>query len=423
MGLVPMFEANLVQVSTEGEGQEQKRAVTEVRVSRIYTGPNPLRAMVQSKARGNATNAVQIAGIIGQQTFSDGRIPRSLPSGSIRVTTPDDAQGGARAPGPRFVNRGNRSLPCYPFGDNTPKSRGFIPKSYLQGKSPSEDFLSHEASRQNLTSNTDLTPRTGYFERRVKTFTENLRISRVNGKFVVANERGLIVMYDYLVDPTRTFRIQGKTTFIDVAHERRTMKNLFSEEAVVINIPFLPTLASYVPYIERMNTTISQYLDRDVILICDPKIETEYEDLYTYLRNIVPKQTFHPNMVVITALASLSSTQREYMYAAFDQYQKVTVYPFSKRSVSDAVTQAIACPLPQGASAAIHITDAPIDGISYKVRSGDIIPLTTLYQMLTQGTSFTAYPFIVRPNNNLFTLLGGHPLLEALILSGNLVSL
>jgi hypothetical protein len=46
MGVVPLFEATLVQVRVTGEAENQIREETLVDVRRFYEGPNPLRAMV-----------------------------------------------------------------------------------------------------------------------------------------------------------------------------------------------------------------------------------------------------------------------------------------------------------------------------------------------------------------------------------------
>jgi hypothetical protein len=60
-----------------------------------------------------------------------------------------------------------------------------------------------------LTSNTDLTPKTGYFARRLRVFLEDLRIVRPAGRQIVVNEKGVIVMFDFNLNPSYIFEIKG----------------------------------------------------------------------------------------------------------------------------------------------------------------------------------------------------------------------
>jgi hypothetical protein len=95
-------------------------------------------------------------------------------------------------------------------------------------------------------------------------------------------------MYDYLLDPSRTFRIEGKTTFVDVGYEMRDMKSEFSRSAVVIMIPFLP-LNAYLRLDARLNEIVTRFVDIDVVLVCDPRIEAERPDYYDYLKRVLPQ--------------------------------------------------------------------------------------------------------------------------------------
>lgn len=423
MGIIPRFVATLVQVRTSGEGVDQEVTEVLVNVDRTYDGPNPLRAMVQSKARGNATNAVQIAGIIGQQSYSSGRIPRVLPASN----TPAEI---ATATGREFA--GPRTMPAFPFGSNTPKSRGFIAKSYLQGKSSAEDFASHAASRENLTSNTDLTPRTGYFERRVRTFTENLRITKIGGRQVVTNERGIITMYDYLLDSSRMFKVRDKNTFVDVDYERRHMKQVATRSqgpqgqkvALIVTIPYFSQMGDYLRWDQRLSDTVRQFMGVDVILVVDSRVEIEYPDYYAYLRDILPSQTGHTHLVVIGTIPNVNSRQMENVYLSFTEYDTVSVMPLDAQINLSAETVAtMQTSLADGMSAALAVTVAPIDGVSYPVRRGDIVPVSILYQMLMYGSSYRNYPLIVRPNTIAYNMLPNHTLLESLIISGNIVAI
>lgn len=412
MGIFPRITFNVVTETTQRDGTVSRQVRT---ITRTYEGPNPLRAMVESGARGSSTNATQIAGIIGQQSYSDGRIPRTLtPSNTARdIITEQGRQ-----------SIGTRSIPCYPFGANTPRSRGFIAKSYLQGKAPDESFASHMASRENLSSNTDLTPRTGYFERRVRTFTENLRILRVDGKQAVVNERGLIVMYDYILDPSRVFRVNNRITFVDLAYENRHLRNEFSRTAIVLPIAYYPEMSRYLSFNERLVEFVNLFgASNDILFVLDPRIELNHPDYVSYLRDIIPTQTNIDRTIVITSSPNLPGFQSQYSYTAFTEYDAIVVIHIEMNiRLRPERIQALKAPNLSGAVAALEVSTAPISGISYSVRSGTTLPLNTLYSMLTYGSSFASYPFIIRPSVELYNALATMDLLPALISTGNIVA-
>lgn len=473
MGLFPRIELTLV--TKEIRGDETFYARTPV--DRSYVTPNPLRIMIESGARGNATNAIQIAGIIGQQSFGGGRIPRMLESSQTARTATMDTQS------PNFRNMtGPRSMPCYVFGENSPVSRGFIAESYLRGMRADSYMSAHVASRENLTSNTDLTPRTGYFERRVRTFTENLRISTVNGKTVVTNERGVIVMWDYLLDPSRVFSVGRDTTFVDLNFELRSTKSYtqgtYNDNKVLfLYVPFRERMSAYTAIDTRIQQILSlpDVIGTDVVIACDPQIEFKHPDFYEYLRDLLPEtvQTGQerilenlrqgvdtgnnvqgganqrgrgarggpttrsqardfenrvPSDIVVFSLApSIPEAQRLNFFLSMTEYQNVVVVPVDNRNMDlETVSRLITNPgavLPQGASAALNVTSASIYGISHPAPRGRAIPINILYAMLTYGTDFTRFPFVVRPNAQTYSMLAGHSLLETLLLAGDIYTL
>lgn len=460
MGLFPRVEVTLVTKEIDGDRTYYART----HVDRSYVTPNPLHVMIESGARGNATNAIQIAGIIGQQSYGGGRIPRMLESSQTPKTSLIDSRS------PNFkTNTGSRSMPCYAFGENTPVSRGFIPESYLQGARPDRYVSMHVASRENLTSNTDLTPRTGYFERRVRTFTENLRISKLNGKTVVTNERGVVVMWDYLLDPSRVFSVGRGTTFVDIDFELRHMKNFDQgeyngEKVVFLYIPFKERMQSYLRIDQRIQQILSMpdIIGVDVMIVCDPRIEFIHPAFYEYLQDILPPavkkeqqkvleglrtertaptrgrgratrsqgrslQEREPSDISVFSLPpSVSESQRSGYFLSMIEYRNVIVIPVEGQIEMESVRPLVQNPqalLPVGAIAALNVTTPTIYGASYPAQHGRPISLNILYQMLTYGSDFVRQPFVARPNTKAYDMLHTHNLLESLLLNGEVYAL
>lgn len=408
MGVFPRVSFILLSKEIQNNSEVQMR----IPIDRLYTTPNQLRMMIESGARGNATNGIQIGAIIGQMSYGGGRIPRMLDSSQSATTATLDSSSN------EFIqNTGSRSMPCYEFGENTPKSRGFIANSYLQGMTPSEYMSSHVASRENLTSNTDLTPRTGYFERRVRTFTENLRITRGNNMQVVTNERDIIVMWDYLMDPSKLFAIDKHTTFMDIGYERSRMNISTTSKAIYIHIPYRETIREYLSLDNKLQSIIEGIQDVDIILSCDSRIEVKHTDFYQYLRDVVTKNSSNQNrnVVVITLSTDIPLKQRESWFFSLIEYDNIIVIPLSNRYRPDLekIQSMLRLPVQQ----AIDVFTANISEISYDIKSGSIIPLRTLYQMLILGTQYTSFPMMIIPSIDSYELISKYSLLETLILS------
>jgi hypothetical protein len=120
----------------------------------------------------------------------------------------------------------------------------------------------------------------------------------------------------------------------------------------------------------------------------------------------------------------MMASQISNIYASFSEYGTVTVLSLEgSMPLNDAMVNAATQGLSEGIAAALTVSQAPIGGISYPVRRGDIIPMNILYQMLVLGSSFKDYPMMIRPNNDLFELLRSHSLLESLILTGNIIAM
>lgn len=331
--------------------------------------PSPLLLMTKSGARGNETNIIQISGIIGQQSFANGRIPM-------------------------MMSGGTRTMPCFDFNENTPESRGHIASSYRMGMSPSAYMAAHVASRENLTSNTDLTPKTGYFARRLRVFMENLSINRKNGRQLVSNERGAVIMWDFMMDPSKMFSINKRRTFIDIDHELQSLRSARSRDAIVITVPYRRNLSSYISISKNIEAVRALYPTMDIILSMNHAIESRHPDFYEHMRE-----------------RYTTVTDGGYWYLEHRDYDRIMVIPANIRpNVAIDMSK-----LNDGHH--INISQASITGISYPSRQGEIIGARTLYDMLTLGTSFTDYPMIVK------TGIEGESLLTSLIDSGNIYAL
>jgi len=339
----------------------------------------PLRMMTESGARGNTTNAIQIAGIIGQQSYKGQRIPRLMGYGEAKGT------------------RGIRSFPTVPFGSNTPESRGFISNSYLQGMTPTEYGAAQQAARENLVSNVSLTPETGYFERRAKTFTENLKISLVDGKRVVTNERDIVVMWDYLLDTSRVFNVGGVRTFVDIRFEMgRNRASIRHTKAIFFRIDALSTLDAYIPVDQRLHEVSSDdnRKEHDVIVAYDTKMQRDFVE-YLYMLK---------NRGIINILVAQGSVH------PIDMYEYTLVVDATHGMPS----------MPSGTwTSAINVSQPSISGPSYPSKKGEQISESILYQMMVYGSAIEAHPYVVRPSRTITT----GSLLERMILAGPIIAL
>lgn len=425
-----------------------------IKVDRTYDPPSPLRMMIESGARGNSTNAIQIAGIIGQQTYGGERNPRMLDSSCTPDVTEEEIDSLAYEEGV-----GPRSMPCYPFGTNTPESRGFISSSYLEGMNTPEYFAAHIASRENLAANTDLTPTTGYYSRRIRTFTENLRISKLGGKNVVVNERGVIVMMDYLLDPSRVFSVGGRPTFVDIGYEIQNIPTYIrgtydQTRAVVLSIPYKKRMSDFIPIENRILQVLLEpsIQGKDVIITMDTRIERKYPDFASYVRDILPekiqeeqkknvgvqRQTVTPRgrgrggrqqrvaPRVGTGVSNIVVFSPRYPgdFVSYTEYDSLLIIPVGNKNLqTNTLPNIMQKEIPQGISAVMNIGVKALPEISYPSRPDTIIPMNTLYSMYTYGTNFTQSPYLVRTSQEAVNLVREHSLLEMLMILGDISTL
>lgn len=327
-------------------------------IRKRYKLPNPLRMMIESKARGNATNAIQMAGIIGQQVYSGGRYPR-------------------------MMTHGTRTLPSFPPGGNSPKSRGFVESSYLEGMGPDENFISHAITRENLISNRTLTPETGYFGRRLRVFNENLTMT--SDSHVVKNEIDTMIMYDYTLNPEHLFIKDGYQTFIDVENSVPPQR---SRDAIYMKIPLHSNLYSIYRYIEYL----IGYTSSDIILVADENVSKLHHDFYTYIQNMDPR------------IVLLTVEDNEYWYMALSEYDIIYVL-----SPGESI---------EGLPGEVDVGEAyirmsrGIHRLSYRLGRGAISNVT-IAQMLIQG--FEPSTIVINPQDEIYEELSTYSLLGSLL--------
>jgi len=142
---------------------------------------------VTSGSKGDFFNIAQIIGVIGQQNKSGGRIKPSL-------------------------NNDTRTLVHYPFKIKNKKieyeSRGFICSSFAKGLNPREFWMHAESGRVGIIDTAMGTATSGYIQRRMIKFGENVTIWQDS---TVRNVNGSIIQFQYgnnNYDPTNTIKIK-----------------------------------------------------------------------------------------------------------------------------------------------------------------------------------------------------------------------
>jgi len=110
---------------------------------------NPLSTMISAGAGGNVLNITQMACCVGQQALWSKRIG---------------------------IGFSNRTLSFFKEGDLSPKARGFIYNSFLNGLEPTEFFFGAMTGRDSLMDTALRTPKSGYLYRRLANALQDIKI-------------------------------------------------------------------------------------------------------------------------------------------------------------------------------------------------------------------------------------------------------
>jgi len=160
---------------TEIESREIKilQALNEIRtkigkiVKTEFPADKSVNSMINSGAGGNILNITQIACSVGQQSLWSERIN---------------------------FGYGNRTLSFFKENDLSPKSRGFIYSSYMEGLKPHEFFFNAITGRDGLMDTALRTPKSGYLYRRLANALQDLRVEYDK---TVRDAVGQIVQFKY----------------------------------------------------------------------------------------------------------------------------------------------------------------------------------------------------------------------------------
>ena len=160
---------------TEVESREIKilQTLNEIRtkigkiVKSEFPADKSVNSMINSGAGGNILNITQMACSVGQQSLWSARIN---------------------------FGYGNRTLSFFKENDLSPKSRGFIYSSYMEGLKPHEFFFNAIAGRDALMDTALRTPKSGYLYRRLANAMQDLRVE-YDG--TVRDAVGQVIQFEY----------------------------------------------------------------------------------------------------------------------------------------------------------------------------------------------------------------------------------
>ena len=145
---------------------EVRSKISEV-VKEEFPNENPISYMIKSGSGGNILNITQMACSVGQQDLEGKRID---------------------------IGFNDRTMSFFKRGDLSPRARGFINSSFMEGLKPEEFFFQAMTGRSSLMDTALRTPKSGYLYRRLASALQDLR-QEYDG--TVRNSNGNIIQYEY----------------------------------------------------------------------------------------------------------------------------------------------------------------------------------------------------------------------------------
>jgi DNA-directed RNA polymerase II subunit RPB1 len=142
---------------------------------------NRFVAMFKAGSKGSELNISQMVACVGQQNVNNKRIPYGFE---------------------------DRTLPHFTKFDDTPKARGFVENSYINGLSPSELFFHAMGGRVGLIDTAVKTSTTGYIQRRLVKGLEDLAVSY---DMSVRSNKGKIVQFLYGDDGIDPIHVENQS--------------------------------------------------------------------------------------------------------------------------------------------------------------------------------------------------------------------
>lgn len=231
---------------------------------------NALNVMRESGAKGSVINLSQITAFVGQQNVKGRRMKPTL-------------------------SNGTRTLYCYPKGEKSPESQGFIERNYIQGGqglTPQECFFHAMAGREGIISTSLKTADTGYIQKKISRKLEDVK---TNIFLAVANANGTIISFLYGndgMDPKKLIPVPGEeypffTNPEFIANQQNNIAKL--EDDLDNNEP----RKLYEEEIELLLSFISLHgMRSDVIILAENNIKTT-------LRRLLKKINISPSRIPI----------------------------------------------------------------------------------------------------------------------------
>jgi DNA-directed RNA polymerase subunit A' len=145
---------------------EVRSKISEV-VKEEFPEENPVSYMIKSGSVGNILNITQMACSVGQQDLEGKRID---------------------------IGFNERTLSTFRKGDLSPKAKGFIHSSFMQGLKPEEFFFQAMTGRSSLMDTALRTPKSGYLYRRLASALQDLR-QEYDG--TIRNSNGNVIQFEY----------------------------------------------------------------------------------------------------------------------------------------------------------------------------------------------------------------------------------
>ncbi len=154
-------ETKIIQVLNE------VRTKTGAVLKDIFPENNPVGEMIKSGGKGNLLHITQMSACVGQQVLNGKRID--------------------------FGYTG-RSLSFFKKGDLSPKARGFIRNSFIDGLNPIEFFFGAMTGRDSLMDTALRTPKSGYLYRRLASALQDLRVEYDE---TIRDSNNIIIQFKY----------------------------------------------------------------------------------------------------------------------------------------------------------------------------------------------------------------------------------
>ncbi|MEM3398124.1 MAG: DNA-directed RNA polymerase subunit A' [Nitrososphaerota archaeon] len=180
------FESNILTILAEARDAAGK-------VVRRHISPESSAVvMTRTGARGSLLNIDQMVGVVGQQAVRRERVKRGFT---------------------------DRVLPFFKPGDASPKARGFVYHSFIQGLDPIETFFHMAGGRDGLVDTAVRTQQSGYMQRRLINALESLYVEYDGTVRMMDHKKIVQFLYgEDGIDPSKSYH--GEAVNLDIIISR-----------------------------------------------------------------------------------------------------------------------------------------------------------------------------------------------------------